>query len=123
MRLTGGLEFALAGEFRLAWNRLAGAIAVEHRERVTGLLAFIDIGENVVVSAIKKAQRDNSLVVRVFNPSPSATNAAFTFRRPIRKVDLVDLNELAIEKVASKGSSFSLKVGPKKIATVKVRIE
>lgn len=51
MCVARGLEFALAGEFGLAGYHIAAGIAVEHRKRVAGLLAFLDIGKDLHILA------------------------------------------------------------------------
>jgi hypothetical protein len=83
---------------------------------------FLEVSEGVVTSAVKKAERDDALILRVFNPSDRTARATVRLAAPIRKVELVSLNEEPIRRIGSAARSFSFPVGRKKICTFKVAL-
>lgn len=77
--------------------------------------------EELILSALKKCETRNSVIVRFFNPTEKDRVGKLTFWQPIQTAQRVNLNEEPLEAlpVASDGS-LHLAVGHKKIVTVEV---
>ncbi len=78
-------------------------------------------GRNAVLSAVKRAEREDALIVRVFNPSTEPTTATIRFATALAGAELVNLNEEPIGEVLALKDDHSVQVNlsPKKIVTVK----
>ncbi len=75
----------------------------------------------VLCSAIKKAEERNSIIVRLFNPSPKSQTVKVTMGRTIKQVYKVRLDEKREEPIAKKfNSSFTLKIPAYKIVTLEI---
>jgi len=74
---------------------------------------------NIVVSAIKKADREEALVVRIFNPTNKQQEGYLQISRPVRNACFCNLNEERGEPVpADQGGSLTITISPKKIMTL-----
>jgi len=61
-------------------------------------LSFLGVEpDELVVTCVKKAERDEALIVRFYNISEQATSGHLTCYRPITEAELVNLNERPIE--------------------------
>lgn len=81
--------------------------------------------DNIQLSGVKRAEDDNSLIVRFYESSGKATMAALTLPRPIRSVKRVNLLEQPLASVSPaevKGNTIRVAVRPHEIVTLKVRI-
>ena len=77
-------------------------------------------GADVVLSAVKRSEDSEAVVVRIFNPTDQATMASLTFAMPIQAAARVTLEELPEEDLAVDGQSVSASIGAKKIATIRI---
>jgi mannosylglycerate hydrolase len=88
-------------------------------------LSFLKIGSrNIVISALKKANREDAVIVRVFNPSAQSVETEIQWMKKIRGLESVNLNEETIHSEDSPlvdGNKFKVHIGAKKIATYKVK--
>ena len=75
---------------------------------------------NVVLSAIKKAEDRDSLIVRVYNPFATAQKVALGCVWPITEAHLVNLAETREETLTVSKGHVKLAVGAKKIVTVEL---
>jgi alpha-mannosidase len=75
---------------------------------------------NVVLSAVKKAEDRDSLIVRVYNPFGTAQEVALECAWPIAEAHLVNLAEERGEALEAAEGRISLTVGAKKIVTVEL---
>ncbi|MDO8632571.1 MAG: glycoside hydrolase family 38 C-terminal domain-containing protein, partial [Phycisphaerales bacterium] len=81
-------------------------------------LGFVEVEPaELVVTAIKKAEDGDRLIVRFFNATDKTVEGRVTVRSA-KSAELTDLNEQAQEKLATESGSVKLKVGGKKIVTV-----
>ncbi|MGC8861467.1 MAG: alpha-mannosidase, partial [Armatimonadota bacterium] len=111
----------------LVW-RLAHQHNAPPRAIVTGLHkgnlppehSFVSVvPANLVVTALKKAEKANALVVRVFNTTPDAVEAAVTLNRKFRSATLANLNEEpAGAKLAAQGNTVRFPMPGFRIQTV-----
>ena len=78
--------------------------------------------EELMLSALKTAERKEALIVRMFNPTENALEASLTLPAPPKAAEFVNLNE---EPVAGPGPQISketihFKVEAKKIVTLEI---
>jgi len=78
---------------------------------------------NLVVTSLKKAEDDDSLVVRFYEAEGNDTKATLRFFRPIAKAELVNLIEEDGKPLeVSSDGSLTLSLGHHSITTVKVHL-
>ena len=78
--------------------------------------------EELVVTAVKKAEKEESLILRFYNITDEAVQGKARFYRPIKEAVLTNFNEETLEGKLIKvdGREASLDTGPAKIITLKV---
>lgn len=78
----------------------------------------------VTLSVVKKAEREDALVVRVFNPSRTRNNdTTLTFFRNVKEAKLVNLNEEVLDSLKVENNSIDLKnIKPCQPITVMVKL-
>jgi len=79
--------------------------------------------DELVLSAVKKAERKDALILRLYNITDKEIAGKVKFYKPIKEAVPVDLNEKPMDDQPLKGSSeglLNLKVGPSKIVSVKL---
>jgi len=77
---------------------------------------------NLVLSAFKRAERSDALILRLFNPTDKAIAGKVTLPKRIRKARLTNLNEEPEKNLSPSGKSLTLNVPKKKIVTVEVTL-
>lgn len=86
--------------------------------------SFLKIeNENIVFSSLKKAEdeKENSFVLRVYNPTTKKQKTKISFAEKIRSAKLVTLEELDIEEIKlSDVNSFVIDLEKKKIVSMKL---
>lgn len=76
------------------------------------------------VTALKKAERDNSVILRLFNCSPEKAEGEISTVDVIQKAYLVNLKEEIIKEINNlRGNRFRLTIKPKKIITIKFQLK
>ena len=76
------------------------------------------------VTALKKAEKGNATILRLFNCSPNKVKGEISVDSIIRKVYLVNLREEIIKEIQALNKyKFKLTVKPKKIVTLKLFLE
>lgn len=79
---------------------------------------------NLVVSALKRAEDRDSIIVRVFNPADDAIEGSIRLYSVIKEAYLTNLNEIRQESLeAADGHCVSIKAGGNKIITVELVVE
>lgn len=84
--------------------------------------SFLSVeGHNAVLSAVKRAEREDALIVRLFNPSTEPTTATVRFANALANAELVNLNEEPLGQTLTVDSEhqISVNLAPKKIVTIK----
>ncbi|MCX6149265.1 MAG: glycosyl hydrolase-related protein [Ignavibacteriales bacterium] len=82
--------------------------------------------KELVFSCFKKSEDgiDNSLVLRLYNPTNSEVKGKVNFLFRIKKATEISLEELPIAKIKlDNNNSFQINVGKKKIATYKIEFD
>ena len=87
-------------------------------------MSFLQLAPgSLVLSAVKKCEERNSLIVRFFNPTEKEVPGHLRLARPIRKAHLTNLNEERIESLPVTASGeLQLAVPHKKIVTVELEV-
>ena len=74
-----------------------------------------------LISAFKKAEDRDSIIIRFYNPTYSNVKAEITVPGTMREVYKVNLNEERLEKIETfKGKCLEVSVPPKKICTLEL---
>ena len=83
--------------------------------------SFLEVTpNNLVLSALKQAERGEGIVLRLFNPTEEALDGAVTFFKPVEQAEFLTLEELPGEKVEPDGNTVRFAVPTRKIVTVRV---
>lgn len=79
--------------------------------------------DSLVISAIKKGENENKLVIRLFNPLEKEINGVLKSDEKIQHAEISNLNEEFRSELSTKDNSILLKVPPKKIVTLAVKFK
>ncbi|MFQ3549177.1 MAG: alpha-mannosidase [Armatimonadota bacterium] len=83
--------------------------------------SFMSIdAENVIIETVKKAEREDTIVVRVYEANNKKTKATIKTAMPFKKVYECDLMEDNISEIKSKNGEFSFEIMPFEIKTFKL---
>ena len=86
--------------------------------------SFLDIdGEGVLISAIKKAENNDNIIVRMFNTTDDNSETSLKLNSDVESAWLVNLAEERQAKLESKGREINLEIEPYKIVTVEMEVE
>ena len=77
---------------------------------------------NLLLSTIKKAEKENQLILRFFESKGETTEAEIELFREIKKCSITDLLERKIYELKPEGRKIKLKVKPFEIITLKIEI-
>ncbi len=90
-----------------------GSVAAEH--------SWITCNqENVFIETLKKAQADDSWIVRSYEGHAAPTKAVFTCGFDVKSVQLVNMIEEKPKKVPVKNNQFKLDFGPFEVHTLRI---
>lgn len=116
-RLQAGLITRQTGRQSSGYPPMTGTAALQcFVEQRTG---------NLVVSAIKRAESGNALIVRLWNPTDKPQCETLTFWRPVGAARRVALSEAAIPHatpVKVRGNTVCLQAGPHEIITLRISL-
>ncbi len=86
-------------------------------------MSFLEIAPtNLALSAFKKAEKRDTLILRVYNPTKRAIEGKITFHRDIKKAWSCTMNEERREQLKPSGNTLKLSVPKKKIITVELDV-
>ncbi len=86
-------------------------------------MAFVQIEpEQLVLSAIKKSDRGEGLVVRLFNPTEETVLGTIRFWKPIAQANLLNLNEQYLSPADFHEDKISVTITRNKIVTLEVML-
>lgn len=87
-----------------------------------GEISYLELTpQTMVVTAVKKAERTDDLVVRLVNIGTREEEALLTFGKPLTQAKLANLNEEPLGDLWPEGSQLRLRVRSKQIVTVLLR--
>ncbi|MCI0495036.1 glycosyl hydrolase-related protein, partial [candidate division KSB1 bacterium] len=113
-----GQVFRYANQFNL---KLRLNQAGKSHGNLPPVLSFMKIDpEQLVLSAVKKSSRQDSLIVRIFNPTEKTVSGTLSFWKKISMANQVDLNEKFIEEAVFDENSIKINVTKNKIITIEV---
>jgi mannosylglycerate hydrolase len=76
---------------------------------------------DIIISCLKRAEdEENSYIIRLFNQSGEPAEDKLVFNRPLASCTLVNLDEKAIREYEYMGNEVPVKLGGKKIVTLKI---
>lgn len=84
---------------------------------------FFDVkGKGVVVSAVKKSEKDDSIVIRLYNSTSEESEFELTFFKSLISAVKVDMKEEALEELCFDGNTVkTVRIKPKEIYTLAVK--
>ena len=86
--------------------------------------AFLEIQPaQLVLTAMKKCEHRDSLVVRLFNPTSEDLEGKISINLPVTEAWLTNMNEERREQLKVSGQNIHLQVGHKKILTCEFVID
>jgi alpha-mannosidase len=86
-------------------------------------LSFVSVEGSAVTSIVKKADNRNSVILRLYNPDGTQTQATVKLWRPIKEAYSVDLWEERKEKLEVLNGGLEFRIPAKKIVTVEMVTE
>lgn len=99
---------------------LLGINTAQSEGTLPASMSFISVSpDNIIISALKKAEKDNSIIIRIFNTTAHETTAEIKVYERITGAYILNLNEEragSVETVSDR--SVAVKLGPFKIATL-----
>jgi alpha-mannosidase len=97
---------------------VAGAPAITHPDTTTTFsFASVDAG-NVTLETVKKAEKSDALVLRLYEHANARATATVTFGVPVKSAKLVNLMEEGGEPVELRNNSVTVNLRPFEIATL-----
>ncbi len=96
-----------------------------HKGRLPKSHSFLEIDNgSLMLSAIKRAENDDKLVLRFYNPTKRVLKANISFFKNVKQAQLLNLNEETLNDgdIDAKDSFVSLEVEAKKIITLAVKL-
>ena len=112
-----------AGEraYEEAYNLNTPMLALQGDFKAEDSLVSIK-GENLVLSAFKKAEEGDSIIIRIFNISHKEENFQIKVNRDVKEINEVNLNEELIEKLEVKENAINGIISKKQIKTFEIVI-
>lgn len=74
----------------------------------------------LVLSAVKRAEDGNGLVIRLFNPTPTPLQGNVAVFTKLAGAELLTLEEKPVEEIPCCGNTVAVRVDPKKIVTLRL---
>ena len=84
-------------------------------------MSFLKVNEPLVISAIKQSENQDSVVVRLYNPTLESVDAVLSFYKPLKFAHLLNLHEKRSKKLlVHDNHNLKFQITPKKIVTLEV---
>jgi len=77
----------------------------------------------LILSAVKKSERNESIIIRVFNPAKKTISETLTLFKNVKKAKLVNLNEEPIRNLAVSGKKIRFRIKSRQILTIEAFIK
>jgi alpha-mannosidase len=92
-----------------------------HAGKLPKSFSFIGIdNKNVIISAVKKAEEDNSIIIRMYESTGKSADATLTLPLNVKAINESDLLETKIGKLETVNNSVILKFRPFETKTIRV---
>ena len=90
-----------------------------HVSSLPGEYSFVSVNrDNIVIETIKKAERTDDTVIRMFETKNSHTRATVHFGFDVGDVFLGNISEKKLKKLSVKNNSVTLDIKPFEIVTL-----
>lgn len=87
-------------------------------------MSFLEVTSPLIISAIKRAEERESIVIRLFNPSNEEVKGQIHFYQPLDSAYLLNMEEQRLNELEIDGHySVRLHMGGKKIVTLELEME
>jgi len=97
-------------------------IIQSHKGDLPSAYSFISVEpENIILTACKKSEDSNDLILRFYEAFGKATKCKITFFKPAVKVSEVNLIELDEKDLGKSGNEIELDVGAWEVKTLKLK--
>ncbi len=107
--------------YSFAYPSLSAISTDAHAGKIPSKLDLVSFDNDYVrMSAFKKCEERNSIILRVFNTSTLATALTLKLAPVFKSAHLTDLGENIISDLDLKNNSLMLELGTKKIATIEL---
>ncbi|MDD5688083.1 MAG: glycoside hydrolase family 38 C-terminal domain-containing protein [Elusimicrobia bacterium] len=81
--------------------------------------SFLEVEpQGIIISTIKKAEKGNSIIVRVFNTKDIELNATIKIYKNFKNISIVNLLEEKIKDLETKDGNINFKIKPNEIITL-----
>lgn len=91
------------------------------KSQLPGAFSMISVDtDNVMIEAVKQAEGDKNLIVRLYEYKNRRSNVSLHFGKPFVTVDECDLMENELQPLQAKSDSFSFEIKPYEIKTLKI---
>jgi mannosylglycerate hydrolase len=120
---TNGFLFKQAEEFNIDLKAVSTTKHKGNLENKRGLLFLDSDNDSLVISAIKKCESEDKLILRLYNSSSQEANGVLTFDGEIQQAETVNLNEEFQSNLSIKKNAIAVKVLSKKIVTVNLKFK
>jgi len=123
---TGGWESCLRDiygfvapvrTFEKVWNHV---LAVHQGMALVEKSYFSLEPANLILSALKKAENGNGIIIRLFNPTDKPVTAVLACPMKLKSVWLVKLSEARVKKLPVRGTAVQTPVKPGQVVTLKL---
>ena len=84
-------------------------------------IPFVPESDRIILDTIKKAERDNTIILRLYEPRGIKTSSTLKFKRVPLKVFESDLMEKDISELSVKKGELQLRFAPFEIKTLKIQ--
>jgi mannosylglycerate hydrolase len=105
----------------LTYNKIPYDAMKMNREEIQTPVRFSFLREGqpaVVLSTLKKAEKENAFVLRVYNPGDEEKSASFIFPQDVTRAYLADLKEQPVEPLPLSGHNVSFTLLPNQVKTI-----
>jgi len=87
-------------------------------------LGLLEISpETVMLSAVKRAEDGEGLIIRIFNPSSDSLEAELKLPYRLKSAWMTDLEEKPLKEISRSANAVRVGLAPKKVVTLKVACE
>ena len=108
-RAEDALPLRQAQEFE---EPMRAVVTEQHDGALGNVWSFVHVAPaSLVVSAVKRSERGDGLIVRVYNPQSAPVRAEMILARPFSDVSLVNLNEEPVEQDNASNLARNLSTG------------
>jgi alpha-mannosidase len=113
--------FTIRQGYELNYKLIAMQTA-KHTGSLGTAYSFLQTDPNVIVTAVKKAEDDDSLIVRFFEWAGKESDVNVALHADVKSASEADLMERPIGQVSVKGNIITVHTGPYEIKTLKVNV-